>query len=312
VGECVIVPLAQPQGTPRRQGGLVFTPAPNATGVVVVEPEVTFTAHHAITTVVPSDLDDSSARELAQARFDRVVALLAVAQGPLNPPPLAQVVSVTPVPAGLQQGALITVAPAPSTRMSFHGIIVNPMSPATSSRFTALDRLWRSEIHVSTLLKLWAAAEQADRTRFSDADRDACMVHYCKVVEQVSIAMQPETVEPTELEIGPIVSVLATQLQAPGGSTAKRARAIETAAAKLRELRFEGSKRRLKKSLDTLSAEPDLREGALEVWELRSSQAGHPSPTTVTDAQVNRARLVAGELVTRYFNRRWTQATPKA
>jgi hypothetical protein len=49
VGDCVIVPLAQPQGTPPRQGRLVLTPAPNATGVVVVEPDVTFTAQHAIT-----------------------------------------------------------------------------------------------------------------------------------------------------------------------------------------------------------------------------------------------------------------------
>lgn len=310
VGDCVIHPLPQPQGTPPREGGVVFNPAPSATGVLVVEPEVTFRAQHAITTVVPGDVDDSTAREMAQARFDRVVALLAVAHGPLNPPPIAQVVAFTPVPTGLQQGDLITVAPAPSTRMGFYPIIVNAMSPATASRFTALDGMSRSEPHVSTLLKLWGAAEQADRTRFSDADRDACMVHYCKVVEQISIAMQPQSVEPTEQEVIPIISALMTQLQAASATVARRTKAIDAAAAKLRGLRFEGSKRQLKKALGTLSADADLRDGAIEVWELRSSQAGHPSPTNVTDAQVNKARLVAGELMTRYFNWRWTQATP--
>ena len=312
VGDCVIHPLPQPQETPPREGrGVVFNPAPKATGVLVVEPEVTFRAQHAITTVVPGDVDDSTAREIAQARFDRIVALLAVAHGAINPPPIAQVVAVSAVPTGLQQGDLITVAPEPSTRMGFYPMIVNPMSAATARRFTALDGMSRAEPHVSTLLKLWGAAEQADRTRFSDADRDACMVHYCKVVEQISIAMQPQSAEPTDEELAPIVSALTTQLQAASATTAQRVKAIDVAAGKLRELRFEGSKRRLRKSLETLTADADLRDGALEVWELRSSQAGHPSPITVTDAQVNKARLVAGVLVTHYFNWRWTQAAPK-
>ena len=84
LGDCVITPLSQLEWTPQRQS-LAFDPAPGATGVLVLEPEIRFRAQHAISTVVPSTADESDARRVAQQRFDRIVNLLGLAQGPIHP-----------------------------------------------------------------------------------------------------------------------------------------------------------------------------------------------------------------------------------
>jgi hypothetical protein len=306
VGNCVISPLANPEWTPQRQGGLAFDPAPGATGVLVLEPEIRFRAQHAISTVVPATADESEARRVAQHRFDRIVSLLGLAQGPIHPPPLVQVVSVTPIPAGTKIGDPITVQTSASVRANFHGMVINPMSAITESRLVALDAMERAEPHVTTLIRLWGIAEQANRMRFFESDLDACLVHFCKVIEQIAITMQPATPELTERDIAPLVSDLVRDLQL-SKPLAERAKAVESAARRLQELKAQGNRRRLVRSLEILAVEDFLRDGAPEVWDLRSSRAGHPSPTSVTDDQVNVARLAAGELLMRYFNWRWAQ-----
>jgi hypothetical protein len=308
VGACQIVPLTQPQDTPPRQGYVTLVAAaPNASSVVVVEPEIRFRALHAITTVVPGSLDEYAARDLARTRFDRVLGLIAIAQGPDQSAPLLQIVSVTRLPRGTKPGDQITIQPAPITQSTIGGGVIDPMSAATLSRLFALDAMATSDPHVATLIRMWGAAERADRVRFSDPDRDACQVHYCKVVEQVAIAIQPGATEPTAADLEAIVSALATELGI-GKSPAVQIAAIDAAAGQLRKARDEGHLRQLKKALDILNVESDLRRALIEVWELRSSRAGHPSPTSVTDDQVTKARWAAAELVARYFNWRWSGA----
>ena len=306
VGDCVITPLDQPEWTPEREGGLTFDPAPGATAILVLEPEIRFRAQHAISTIVPATTDEGEARRVAQRRFDRVVNLLGLAQGPHQPPPLVQVVSVTPVPGGTNVGDPITVQTSASVRANFHGMIINPMSATTESRFVALDQMERVEPHVTTLIRLWGIAEQANRMRFFESDLDACLVHFCKVIEQITITMQPASPELTEQDIAPLISDLLRDLQG-AKPISERAKAIESAARRLQELKVQGNRRRLVRSLEILAVEDFLRDGALEVWDLRSSRAGHPSPTSVTEDQVNMARLAAGELLMRYFNWRWAR-----
>lgn len=305
LGDCVISPLPDPKWTPPRETGLVVNPEPGATSVMVLEPEVRFRAQHAISTYVPANTEDAQARRIAQARFDRVVNLLGLAQGPLNPPPLVQIVAVTPVPRGTKVGEPIDIQPNPTVRVNFHGFVINPMSDVSESRFVELDRLERSEPHVATLVRLWGIAEQANRTRFKEADNDSCLVNYCRVIEQVVITMNPKMPELSAEQLEPVVSKLALGLQDSRKTLSQRARGIERATRTLQELRFQGNRRRLIKSLGTLDAARDLREGALLVWDLRSSRAGHPSPVSITEAQVVAARWTACLLLMRFFDWRW-------
>lgn len=307
LGDCVIAPLHQPIPTPRPHEGLLFTPAaPNITSVVTIEPEVRFTAMHAITTVVPGDLRDTEARELARARFDRAIGLIAIAQGPEQPPPLFRIVSVTPVPPGTKQGDQIQFHLSAPTQMKVSPMIVNPISKATLARFTSIDGMARREPSVATLVRLWGAAERADRLRFSDADRDACQVHHCKVIEQIAIAMDLGRFEPTEAVLTDVVATVQQELKSDTSVVAK-AKAIEAANAKLRQERVDGMLNRCRKALEVLAVESSLRDAALVVVKLRNTRAGHPSPSPVTESQVTDARWIAAELVRRYFNWRWEQ-----
>lgn len=263
LGDCVISPLPEPKWTPARQTGPVVNPEPGTTSVMVLEPEVRFRAQHAISTYVPANTEDAEARRIAQTRFDRIVNLLGLAQGPLNPPPLVQIVAVTPVPRGTKYGEAIEIQPNPMVRANFHGFAINPMSDVSESRFVELDRLERSEPHVATLVRLWGIAEQANRTRFKESDNDSCLVNYCRVIEQVAITMNPKMPVLSAEQLEPIVSKLAVGLQDSRKTLLMRAREIELATRTLQELRFQGNRRRLIKSLDTLDAATDLREGAL-------------------------------------------------
>jgi hypothetical protein len=226
---------------------------------------------------VPSTTDEGDARRIAQRRFNRVVSLLGLAQGPTQPPPLVQVVSVTPVAAGTKVGDPITVQTSASVKANFHGIVINPISDITESRFVALDHMERSEPHMATLVRLWGVAEQANRIRFSEADLDACMVHYCKVIEQVAITMQPKTPKLSDDDMTPVITDLNETLLR-GGSIEQRAKAVEASARKLQALRFEGNRRRLVRALERLQVEEFLRDGALEVWNLRQLPGGSPRP----------------------------------
>src|SRR5260370_20789845 len=144
------MPLAQPYDTPPRVGFASVGPAaPNSMGVVVVEPEIRFRALHAITTVVPGNLDEIAARDLARTRFDRVLGIIAIAQGPDSPAPLLQIVSVTRLPAGTKSGDQIPIQPAPGHQSTIGGWFINPMSAATFSRFAALDAMAASDPHVA-------------------------------------------------------------------------------------------------------------------------------------------------------------------
>ena len=98
---------------------------------------------------------------------------------------------MTPIAPGTTVGDPITVQISASVRANFHGMVINPMSDITESRFVALDQMERAEPHVTTLIRLWGIAEQANRMRFFESDLDACMVHFCKVIEQIAITMQP-------------------------------------------------------------------------------------------------------------------------
>jgi hypothetical protein len=304
VGDCVIVPLDQPQSTPKRELDPASEPALGTTGVLVLEPEVRFTALHALTTTVPGNLDDDGARELAQSRFGRVVGLLALAQGPHHPPPLVQVVSVAPVPVGHRFGDPLTLDSKPVVLGNHYDLIVNPMSNAAASRFLALNRMAKEEVHVATLIKLWQVAENANRKRFSEADFDACLVHYCNVIEQVAITVQPKTPQVSEADFGPVVANLLVRLQGEA-SAPRKVKAIEVSAQKIRELKFQGSRRRLIRALDLLGIAGDFHDRVVRVWDARSSFSGHPSPISASEQQVDDARLAGGDLLMHYFNWRW-------
>ena len=304
-GECVISPLAQPLWTPQRQVGLALDPAPTATSVTILEPEIRFRARHAISTYVPTGTEGAEARRIAQGRFDRVANLLGLAQGPHNPPPMVQIVSVTSVPAGTKFGEPIIIQPIPAVHGLFYTLVIKPISDVTERRFIELDRLERTEPHVATLVRLWGIAENMNRKRFIESDNDSCLVNYCRVIEQVAITMNPKMPELSDQQLGPVVSALASTLGDSRKTLSRRARDIDDAARNLQELRFQGNRRRLIKSLDSLSAASDLRERALETWDLRSSRAAHPSHTSVTDNQVVAARWAACMLLMRFFDWRW-------
>jgi len=161
-------------------------------------------------------------------------------------------------------------------------------------------------------VRLWGIAEQANRGRFKEADNDSCLVNYCRVIEQVAITMNPKMPELSAEQLEPVVSKLAVGLQDSMKTLSHRASEIERATRSLQDLRFQGNRRRLIISLDTLEAARDLREGALLVWDLRSSRAGHPSPVSITDAQVIAARWSACLLLMRFFDWRWGYPGPRA
>jgi hypothetical protein len=309
VGDCIIFPLSEAMWTPPREGGPSLDVAPGGGAAVALEPEVRFAARHAITTTVPVG-DEAAARSTAQTRFDRVVGLLALAQGPHLPPPLVQVVAVVPVPAGTKLGASLNIEAKATWRANFHGVIVNPMSDMAQSRFVALDGMARAEPGVANVLRLWVAAEHANRLRFSDADRDSCMVHYCKVMEQVAIIVRTGALD-VSAKRAAIVAEVHAQLGDEHLSVDAGAMTIEEGARKLQDLRAAGVRSRLLKMLSVLPVEPEVAKGVLDVWDLRNSRAGHPSPASVTDDQVNSARIWTGELLMHYFNWRWAQSSAK-
>jgi len=307
-GDCIITPLPAPRWTPQRRRGLTVQPNPSvmAAPFTVVEPELRFYAHHAITTEVQGTRDEAVA--IARRRFEQTVGILAVASDPRQPPPLFQIVGAIPIEPGIPEGEVVPFEPASSVQMIFGPMIVNPMSPPTKGRFAAIRELVVNDERVANIVRLWGAAEHEYREMFSEADRDACMVHYVKVIEQIAQAFNPLVDEVDPAAQAELIADLAVALADDQRTAEQKIAALDDATRQLNRLRDRGSRAQLKRTTKKLGTPDFATKAILDSWDLRSSRAAHPNPATVTEDEVNTARLAASELMILYFNHRWGQS----